>query len=114
MQKDVKKSSEYFYPPHKISLRPLTCLALGGLASIGLMVAAKPATALTTGFQSEYAPANWTLTNTNADGSVNTAAAPTSISLTGGNNGRVLLAIQLPHLAVALYPLIIVITLLIS
>ena len=83
----LKNQLSISIPSHKISLKPLTCLALGGLASMSLMVAAKPATALTMGFQSEYAPANWTLTNSNADGSVNTAAAPTSISLTGGNNG---------------------------
>jgi hypothetical protein len=44
---------------------------------------------VTIGFQSEYDPANWTFTNTNADGSVNTSNAPTSIALTGGNNGPV-------------------------
>ncbi|AFZ35236.1 hypothetical protein Sta7437_1674 [Stanieria cyanosphaera PCC 7437] len=39
------------------------------------------------GFQGAYAPANWTFTNSNADGSVNTSSAPNSITLTGGNNG---------------------------
>jgi len=38
------------------------------------------------GFQGLYDPANWTLTNTNADGLVDTFGAPASISMTGGNN----------------------------
>lgn len=40
------------------------------------------------GFVAPYAPANFTLTNNNADGSVNTAGAPASITLTGGDNGN--------------------------
>jgi hypothetical protein len=38
------------------------------------------------GFQDAYDPINWTFTNSNADGSVNTGGAPASISLTGGDN----------------------------
>lgn len=38
-------------------------------------------------FSGSYAPANWTLTNSNADGFVDTTNAPTSITLTGGDNG---------------------------
>jgi len=40
----------------------------------------------TTGFGGNYDPANWITTNTNSNGSVNTASAPCSISLTGSNN----------------------------
>ncbi|WP_298115869.1 hypothetical protein, partial [Flavobacterium sp.] len=40
-----------------------------------------------TGFTGAFAPANWNFVNTNANGSVNAAAAPTSIAITGGNNG---------------------------
>jgi hypothetical protein len=39
------------------------------------------------GFTGPYAPANWTLENFNADGSVDTTGTPNSIALTGGNNG---------------------------
>ncbi len=42
-----------------------------------------PAQAAFSGF---YDPSNFTLTNTNADGTVNTTDAPSSITLTGGNN----------------------------
>lgn len=38
-------------------------------------------------FTGAYAPSNWTLTNTTANGYVNTSNAPSSISITGGNNG---------------------------
>jgi hypothetical protein len=38
------------------------------------------------GFQGVYAPSNWALVNSNANGYVNTTNAPTSITLTGGNN----------------------------
>ncbi|MGV7226341.1 MAG: hypothetical protein ACQ9CV_05435 [Nitrosopumilus sp.] len=40
-----------------------------------------------TGFVGDYDPANWTLTNTNADGYVLISGAPTSIALVGGNQG---------------------------
>ncbi|VEP14069.1 conserved hypothetical protein [Hyella patelloides LEGE 07179] len=38
-------------------------------------------------FTGDFDPANWTFTTTNADGSVNTTNAPTSITLTGGDDG---------------------------
>ena len=38
-------------------------------------------------FSGPFAPGNWTLTNVNADGSVNTAGAPANIAVIGGNNG---------------------------
>ena len=41
----------------------------------------------TNGFSGAYNVANWTFTNSNADGNVNTTGAPGSIVLTGGNNG---------------------------
>jgi len=52
-----------------------------------LAVASNASAATVFGFQDEYAPSNWNTTNSNADGSVNTSQAPTSISLTGGDNG---------------------------
>ena len=52
-----------------------------------LAVASSASAATVFGFQDEYAPSNWTFTNSNADGSVNTSQAPTSISLTGGDDG---------------------------
>lgn len=42
---------------------------------------------VTSGFSGVYNIANWTFTNSNADGNVDTTAAPASIVLTGGNNG---------------------------
>jgi hypothetical protein len=38
-------------------------------------------------FIGSYAPSNWNLTNTSADGSVDTSTAPSFITLTGGDNG---------------------------
>jgi hypothetical protein len=55
-----------------------TTLSLGALG-------ATPAHAV--GFSGSYTPANFTLTNANSSGSVNTAGAPNSIFLTGSNNG---------------------------
>jgi hypothetical protein len=81
----LKNQASIFTLPRKINLKPFVYLILGGVAP--LMITAKPAAALTTDFQDEYAPANWTFTNANANGAVNTAAAPTSIGLTGGDNG---------------------------
>jgi uncharacterized protein YhjY with autotransporter beta-barrel domain len=39
-----------------------------------------------TGFSGLFAPSNWTLTNQNANGFVNSSLAPASISITGGDN----------------------------
>ncbi|MDY7050537.1 MAG: PEP-CTERM sorting domain-containing protein [Microcystis panniformis WG22] len=55
--------------------------------SLTLAAASGASAATVFDFQTPYAPINWTFTNSNADGSVNTGGAPTSISLTGGNNG---------------------------
>jgi len=61
------------------------------ITAVGLTLAvassASAATVTVFGFQEEYAPSNWTFTNSNTDGSVDTSQAPTSISLTGGDNG---------------------------
>ncbi len=65
----------------KASLATLAGVAIGALS----ITLAEPAQAL--GFTGSYAPSNFTLTNFNADGLVNTSGAPGSISLTGGNNG---------------------------
>ncbi|MFM7875379.1 MAG: PEP-CTERM sorting domain-containing protein [Microcystis panniformis] len=55
--------------------------------SLTLAAASGASAATVFGFQDAYDPINWTLTNSNADGFVNTGGAPASISLTGGNNG---------------------------
>lgn len=44
------------------------------------------ARALTIGFTDAYAPANWTILNTNTDGGVNTSGIPASIIIDGGDN----------------------------
>ncbi|MFM9088553.1 MAG: hypothetical protein ACKOPT_10500 [Cyanobium sp.] len=58
------------------------------LASAISLIAATPALANGTqlGFDGVYAPANWTFSNTDADGSVVTTVAPNSITITGGKN----------------------------
>ncbi|BCU14669.1 PEP-CTERM sorting domain-containing protein [Microcystis aeruginosa] len=55
--------------------------------SLTLAAASGASAATVFSFQTPYAPINWTFTNSNADGSVNTGGAPASISLTGGDNG---------------------------
>ncbi|NCS24621.1 MAG: PEP-CTERM sorting domain-containing protein [Microcystis aeruginosa BS13-02] len=55
--------------------------------SLTLAAASSASAATVFGFQDAYDPINWTFTNSNADGSVNTGGAPASISLTGGDNG---------------------------
>lgn len=54
--------------------------------SLTLAAASSASAATVFGFQTPYAPINWTFANSNADGSVNTSGAPASISLTGGDN----------------------------
>ncbi len=58
------------------------------VTTVGLTLAAASGASAATvfGFQDAYDPINWTFTNSNADGFVNTSGAPASISLTGGNN----------------------------
>ncbi|MBL7773730.1 MAG: hypothetical protein JNM95_12775, partial [Chitinophagaceae bacterium] len=52
------------------------------------------------GFQNTYAPGNWSLTQTNSNGSVNTSSAPGSITLTSSNGftgaGTTAYAITIP------------------
>ena len=55
------------------------------VTTVSLTLAA--ASSASAAFQGPYAPINWTLTNSNADGFVDTTGAPASISLTGGENG---------------------------
>ncbi|MBE9090622.1 PEP-CTERM sorting domain-containing protein [Microcystis aeruginosa LEGE 11464] len=58
------------------------------VTTVGLTLAAASGASAATvfGFQDAYDPINWTFTNSNADGFVNTGGAPASISLTGGDN----------------------------
>lgn len=65
----------------KTSLMVAAGATIGGFS----LALSEPAHAL--GFTTPYAPANFTLTNTNADGSVDTSGVPNSIELIGGNNG---------------------------
>jgi hypothetical protein len=60
----------------------------GGVVAslVSILALSAPARAITFGFTGDYAPSNWNLTNSNADGSVNTSNAPNSITLTGGDN----------------------------
>lgn len=62
----------------------LTYAAVATTLSLGAF-GVTPAHAV--GFSGNYDPSNFTLLNTNADGSVNTTSAPGSITLVGGNNG---------------------------
>ncbi|MFM5888029.1 MAG: hypothetical protein ACKOQS_07030 [Dolichospermum sp.] len=58
----------------------------GVVASLeSILALSAPARAII-GFTGDYAPSNWNLTNSNANGSVNTSNAPNSITLTGSNN----------------------------
>ena len=58
--------------------------------SLTLAAASGASAATVFGFQDAYDPINWTFTNSNANGFVNTGGAPASISLTGGNNDSVI------------------------
>ena len=62
---------------------------MGGVVAslVSILALSAPARAITFGFTGDYAPSNWNLTNSNADGLVDTSNAPNSITLTGGNNG---------------------------
>ncbi|MFM6253369.1 MAG: hypothetical protein ACKPEQ_30215, partial [Dolichospermum sp.] len=61
----------------------------GGVVAsmVSILALSAPARAITFGFTGDYAPSNWNLINSNANGSVDTSTAPNSITLTGGNNG---------------------------
>ncbi|MFM5999770.1 MAG: hypothetical protein ACKPCI_12460 [Dolichospermum sp.] len=60
----------------------------GGVVAslVSILALSAPTRAITFGFTGDYAPSNWNLTNSNADGSVNISNAPNSITLTGGDN----------------------------
>lgn len=58
-------------------------LATAGAAFVALGAVGSAQAA---GFTGAYDPSNWTLSNSNANGYVNTSNAPASISITGGNN----------------------------
>jgi hypothetical protein len=62
-----------------------------GVASAGLLalflVLPGRAAAAPIGFSGPYAPANWTTTLNNSNGSVDTTGAPTSITILGSDNG---------------------------
>lgn len=60
-------------------------ISVAGVAA-GVLSVTLPEPAQALDFTGAYSPANFTLTNINADGSVDTSTAPTSISITGGNN----------------------------
>jgi len=51
------------------------------------LTATTPSIQTNNGFTGSFAIANWSLSNTNANGTVDTAGAPASIVLTSGNNG---------------------------
>jgi len=74
------KSQPANYHP-VLSLGLATSITLGILSTL-------PNKAIAFSFTGPFAPSNWTLTNTNADGSVDTTNAATgTIVLAGGNNG---------------------------
>lgn len=58
--------------------------ALASAAAVGVGFATS---AEASGFSGSYDPVNWTLTNDNANGFVDTSSAPSEISVTGGDNG---------------------------
>jgi hypothetical protein len=66
--------------------RALSSIALG-VASAATLASPAHAVQLQQDFAGAYAPANWTFTANGGDGSVNTAAAPAAITLTGNDNG---------------------------
>jgi hypothetical protein len=66
-------------------LKKLTVVTASAALSLAATSLAQSAQAA--GFGDSYNPSTWTLTNTNADGSVNTTSVPGSFVLTGGNNG---------------------------
>jgi len=69
----------------KIFNRSTLTVGAASLVGVAALLGANPAQA--SGFTGSYDPSNWDFTNSNADGFVNTTNAPSSISLTGGNNG---------------------------
>jgi hypothetical protein len=68
------------------SYRPIITLGLATSAALGIMYTL-PSQATAFSFAGDFEPSKWTLTNINADGSVDTTNAPLGIILTGGDNG---------------------------
>ena len=64
----------------------LLTLGLATSATLGIM-STLPSQATAFSFTGDFEPSKWTLTNINADGSVDTTNAPLGIILTGGDNG---------------------------
>ena len=60
-------------------------IALAAAASLATLAVPNAAHAVQQGFAGPYAPANWTLTKIEGNGSVDTGATPGSLSLTGSN-----------------------------
>jgi hypothetical protein len=65
-------------------LNSLTISATAVASSLNILQCAAPAQAV--GFSGSYNPNNFTLSNTNGNGTVNTAGAPNSVALTGSDN----------------------------
>ena len=72
-------------PIQTIDIAPPASLCEGAT----LTLTATTSTVQINNFTEDFDIVNWSLTNIDANGSVNTTGAPTSISLTGGNNGSV-------------------------
>ena len=66
--------------------RPILTLGLATSASLGIM-SMFPSQATAINLTGAFAPNNWMLTNTEADGSVDTDVSSGTIILTGDNNG---------------------------
>jgi hypothetical protein len=71
------------------SNHPMLVLGLATSAALGIM-SMLPSQATAINLTGDFAPSNWTLTNTEADGSVETNVSSGTIILTGGNNGSTL------------------------
>jgi hypothetical protein len=63
-----------------------TAICLGQSATFTTSLAPQCALTSVSGFQGTYAPTNWSNLNTNSNGTVNTALAPASITMTSGTN----------------------------
>lgn len=70
---------------NKLSKRPYLSTITASATIISILTSI-PVSALAAGFTGPFDPSNFVLSNTNADGSVDTANAPTSITLIGGDN----------------------------
>jgi hypothetical protein len=63
-------------------------LMITGLANALVFAAPSNAVTIQNGFAGDYAPTNWTFNGNGGDGSVNTTGAPSSISITGNDDGQ--------------------------